>query len=48
MCTKLIHQYRCGHKLVETAPCAASKGGGCKGIGEKRVVHTTKCQKCGG
>ena len=48
MCTKLIHQYGCGHKLAETAPCAALKGGGCKGKVEKKVVHVTKCQKCGG
>lgn len=48
MCIKVVHKYSCGHRLVETANCAYSKGGGCKGTSEKVVTHAEKCDKCGG
>ncbi|KAF2257515.1 hypothetical protein CC78DRAFT_588424 [Lojkania enalia] len=36
MCTKVVHQYSCGHQIMEKAPCATSKGGGnCTGVNTK-------------
>jgi len=49
MCTKVVHKYGCGHQLVETAPCANKRAGACRGITEKIVNHTEKCDRiCGG
>ena len=49
MCTKVIHKYGCGHQLVDTAPCAGLRSGACKGVNEKVVSHTEKCDRiCGG
>ena len=49
MCTKVVHTYPCGHQLIQTAPCADKGVGSCKGVKEKIVPHTEKCDRiCGG
>jgi hypothetical protein len=51
MCTRFVHIYGCGHRLVSNAPCAESRGNGgrCpKGVKEKRVVHEEDCDACSG
>ncbi|KAA6414736.1 MAG: hypothetical protein FRX48_01486 [Lasallia pustulata] len=48
MCIKVVHMYRCGHQLIETAKCANCKGGTCRGINEKVVPHADKCDRCCG
>lgn len=48
MCIKVVHKYCCNHQLVETAPCANCRAGGCKGINEKVVHHDEKCDSCAG
>ncbi|KAF2196673.1 hypothetical protein GQ43DRAFT_382736 [Delitschia confertaspora ATCC 74209] len=48
MCTKVIHQYSCGHQVVEKAPCATSRGapGTCGVLNTKNVKHDEKCDRC--
>lgn len=48
MCTRVIHQYGCGHQLIEKAHCANFRGGGCKGVNDKFLVHAEACDGCGG
>lgn len=48
MCTRVIHQYGCGHQLIEVAACANLRGGGCRGVKDMYMVHPEKCDACGG
>ncbi|KAK8173195.1 hypothetical protein IWX90DRAFT_381000 [Phyllosticta citrichinensis] len=47
MCTKIIHTYGCGHRIIEIAPCASSRTGPCGVLKINNVNHgSSKCDKC--
>jgi hypothetical protein len=50
MCTVIVHTYGCGHEVRDEAPCAQRRAGkACKGVSERKIPHTEKCEKiCGG
>lgn len=48
MCTRVIHNYGCGHQVVEKAPCATSRRAACGELKTKTVKHEEKCDKCDG
>ncbi len=46
MCTKIVHEYSCGHKITEMATCAASRRGPCGVSNTKIIKHSEKCDDC--
>lgn len=46
MCTQVIHNYGCGHQIIEKAPCATSKTTECGVLNTKNVDHSGNCDKC--
>ena len=46
MCTKVVHQYSCGHSTTDKAPCAASRSANCGVSNVKVVKHDEKCDGC--